>query len=435
MSNATTTATNQEAVATNQNQEEVSMKSNSNEVGMNKVAMNIAELNRQTLDDGRSIGEGISALAQAVKRRHGMFARAELGMATYDAFHKGGIQPMEEAWERIIQHLEKEHQAYGHTLLAHPRVANQQVRQIQMSPVVLSVGEARTLTPIEAFGDLRTVLRAEPGLRERLYEEGQDAYFAREARAHWAMMPIQLKAAVFRLLADPRFVEPERIAKVNGEKLKASGVKGVEALEKPDSSNWWAARAGTWTVRVLFQQAFRWANSASFWADIILPTAPWEKDRSGETQPDDEVYPGEEVKSYEGPFSTFTPGGSTLGDLHDDRIRCIHAVQAEFEEAAELAEEWMNIFKESAKKVGIETPFHFIRNEDGSFTPITDEDEAIKMLQAKEDQRAVRRVKMEGGEATINNRTEARQQLLDQITDPTVRAQVEAELDRAGGEA
>ena len=425
MSNATTS---NKQVATETPNQEVT--------AMNRVAQNIAELNRVSLDDDRPIGEAISSMAQTVKYRHGDFARAELGMAIYDAFHKGGIQPMEEAWERIIQHLEKEHQAYAHTLLAHPRVSNQQVRQLQMSPIVLAVGEARTLTPVETLADLRTLLRAESGLRQRVYEEGQDAYFAKAARQIWAEMPNQVKAAVFGMLSDPMFVEPEKIAKVNGVKKKASAVKGIEALEKADASTWWAARAGQWTVRALFQLAFRWANSASFWADIIRPTAPWVKDRSGETQPDDESYAGEEVKAYDGPFSTFQPGGSTLQELHEDRLRCIDEVQAEFEAASEMAEEWLTPLKDVAAKYGIEAPLHFIRNEDGSFTPILNEDEALGMLQAKEDRAAVRRVKMEGGEQTVNNRAEARQQMLDQITDPAIRAQVEAELIRAeGGEA
>lgn len=406
---------------------------------MIKVAGNIAVLNQKMLDDGLTVGDGISALAQAVKRRHGQYARTELGKAVFDAYHKGGLSPLEKAWQHIIENLEKEHKAYGHTLLAHPRVSNQQVRQLQMSPIVVGVGEARTLQPIESFQDLRTVLRTETGLRDKLYEEGQDAHFAEDARTIWAEMPNGLKAAVIDRMTDPTFADVEKQAFVKGRKVKASGVKGIEALEKPDAATWWAARAGTWCVRILFQLSFRYANSAAFWADIIRPTPAWDKDRTGQTSSEDEVYPGEERKSYEGPFSTFTPGGSTLGEIHDDTIRCIDAVQAEFEEAAQMAEQWMERLQQAAAKVGIETPYHFIRNNDGSFTEITDLDEAIELLQAKErerqEQRALKEAKMAGGETTFNNRDEARQELLDQITDPEAKKQVEAELVRAGGEA
>lgn len=370
-----------------------------------------------------TIAQAMAKVNKAMNRGMGPAeAKQYLGMSEQREFNNGSFdglavafcegratrspKPLEQWWARRNEELAASLDAINKALVLHPAIATRHLNPVKFNVISLKQRDG-FYTAIETEAQLVRHLKDNPELRNLLERRGKEAKAAEEVRAVWATIPGAYKRKVVE--HHNRFVKDlseEKTVVVNGKAQKASLVRAIAHLSNPDGQAFWAVLGAQFAIRALFNAQYFWAKSAEFWAEAQRPTAPWERyyrNEADRPSPEDTVYDGEELGSYEGPFGVRRLCGRTVREAHSDRLMAMDEMADDYESAASEADEIADALAAALAKHGLEAPYLYKTYDDGrTFVTITDKEEAIAHMVAKDEAYAVRQMVDKAAFAGVN---------------------------------
>jgi hypothetical protein len=341
--------------------------------------------------------------------------------------------PMNAWWETRNQELDSAIEAINKALILHPAIASRHLNPVKFSVISLK-GRDGMFSAVETEAQLTVHLRDNVDLRELLVRRGRESKAVAAAREVWLSMPKAYRLKVVE--HHNRFVndlDEAKVITVNGKKQKASLVRGIAHLESPTGDSFWATLGAQFAIRALFNLQHYWGKSAMFWAEAQRPIASWERyyyDEAARPNKEDPVYDGEELGAYEGPFGSRILCGLTIEEAHIDRLNAMDEMAVAFEDAETEAEEFTDAMVAALNEFDVEAPYLYKTPDEGrTFIAVTDKEEAMAHLIAKDEARAIRKVMGTVRATRSSEKFETRVELSAAIMDdlhPIERAVVEA---------
>jgi len=351
--------------------------------------------------------QAVLATANVVRRMHTNYAWNALATAIYRATLCHGAARaslLTKAWADIEQHAKDV--AYGYMAglaLTRSTQAQRSAAIMDLHPVALPVGEARTYTAMNTLDQLRNTLLSEPELVETLKRNGASLSVMDELIAIHANTPEYLRKEIRSRIISTKYAAPEQKSRamVNGQLMvvKTTGFAAIDALEK--GGRHYRVRQGAEKAVVqAFKLAFSYANSCEFWQGIE-PRQP--------RDPEQEIYPGQEDEVFSSPLQDYTVGGRTEQLQYESKQEIFQQIALDYEQAYIDATALYEALAAQLSKVGEVTYLWRINEDDAMpFTPITDKQEAFEELVARNDAYTAQRLASQMGiEAKSSDELEA----------------------------
>jgi len=367
------------------------------EITMNTINVSaVLEQINQSLARGLSPADTKKYTANTFQRAFNQQSFTGLAQAFHASREIRSPAPMNAWWETRNQELDHAIQSINRALVLHPAIAERHLNPVKFSVLSLK-GRDGMFSAIQSEAQLTVALRDNIDLRELLVKRGREAKAVDAARAVWLAVPKAYRLKVIehhnRFIRD---LDEAKVITINGKKQKASLVRGIAHLENPAGDTFWALCGAQFVIRALFGLQHFWGKSAVFWTEAQRPIASWERyyeDEDKRPNKADTVYDGEELGAYEGPFGQRILCGLTIEEAHIDRLNAMDEMARDYEDAETEAEEFTDSMVAALNASGIDAPYLYKTPDSGrTFIAVTDKEEAMAHLIAKDEARAIRKV-------------------------------------------
>ena len=313
------------------------------------------------------------AISSAAHASHSNYAWTALAVA---------VTERKEVWDDLVAHASVSAKSVAAALALSGPVAQRQAGDVEISPIALQVGEAKTYTGVHSKEQLSEILRSEPALVESLKRSGRTIAIATEAKEMLKDAPEYLVKEIFTVATNPKYAATNQKGKIlrNGEMVtvKAGAHADLSALISEGGRAYRIASGLQRVVQASMKLTHWWAESALFWSEIPESSRPVIPE--GE---EDNGYDGGEDTSWSSPTQTYTfPGEWGRMETWQAREEAKPQMAEDFTQAAQEAEALLTALSELMEAGGVEVTYAWrvIDADAGQFEPITSRDEAEDML-------------------------------------------------------
>lgn len=372
-------------------------------------------------------GPTVMRCASSARNIHSDFAYGVLASAIA-AETDNRKATMAEAWDSLLAHASEVNQGYlaGLVLTGSP-AALRNAQPMDIAPISLPVGEARVYKAFHSLKELEVTLRAEPDLVDSLKRNGRTEHIKNELNEAWKEAPQYLRDTIIERAVSAKFAEADKTTRIthqgNSFRVKTYAWADMAALDNGGRA--YRIRSGAErALQKALQLAHQYASSAEFWADV-KPRQPNPEDMGEQT------YAGEEHKPYESPICVYEVSGITHAEVYECKLHAIESVQADYEQAAQDAEELFDRLESLLTSVGDVIYGYHVHKENAKakpvITPVHDKEQMLEVLDARAIERAMR-APAEALGVSARSENELRSAVLAQFT-----TEQQAELAALGG--
>jgi hypothetical protein len=346
-----------------------------NTVNSSIDGMLVASLMRQFHNDVPQMGSVMAAQAvsNTAHAMHKDFAWTALALA---------IANQGEVWDALVTNADSTAKAETTVLALSGPVAQRQCGDVEVSPIVLRVGEAGTYTAVHSKAQLREILQNEPTLVDSLKRSGKTLGVRAAVRVMMSEAPEYLVKEIFLLATNPKYAAQGAKGKIlrDGELVvvKAAAHADLSALVGSGNSAYRIGGALNRVVQAALKLNHWWVESAQFWANVPESAQP--------VIPEGEVdtgYAGGEDTSWSSPLKTYMfDGQAPRMEQWVEKNDAKQFMAEDFLQAAQDAEAFLTSLSELLENAGIEVTYAWevIDIAAKQFRPITNRAEAEDML-------------------------------------------------------
>tara|TARA_B110001469_G_C9625633_1_gene312294 strand:- start:277 stop:1491 length:1215 start_codon:yes stop_codon:yes gene_type:complete len=296
---------------------------------------------------------------------------------------KSIVERKGDVFQQMSDHARKCTQEVNSALSMSGPNAQQHVGAMELSPIALTVGQARTYTGVTSAEQLQQILQTEPSLVEALKRHGKVLVAVKAVRAAITAAPTYLVNEIFNMQVSTKYTKQEGKMKVTSGSetriVKASAFADLEALSHENNINVFHLLGGmNRVVQSSLKLAHWYAESSVFWLEV--PEAKMPVIPEGE---DDNGYAGGEDTSWSSPLQTYQFDGQA-GRLQQwqEKEDAKPQMAEDFAQASQDAEALLEAIAQAMEDIGLEIIYawHVIDADAGNFMPITCQFEAEEML-------------------------------------------------------
>jgi hypothetical protein len=340
---------------------------------------------------GSTHGELVIELMQVFHGHVGLMGSAggaRAVMSTAAQMHKDAARPIlaiglaerSDAWTLLEASALNFTSAVTQALSLSGRHAQELSKEMELSPIALSVGEARTYTAVHSREQLKAILRTEPELVAKLTSEGNTLLVADKVRALIAAAPDYLIEEIIQVAQNAKYAEAHQKARitVDGETttVKAHAFANMSHLLSKSGNAWRLLNGMNNFIQSSLKLTHRWAETALWWSEVEAAKQPVIE--HGE---EDRGYAGGEDTFFSSPLKTYTIGGE-WGRM--DQWLAKEAAKADmvddYTSAAAEAEELLTAISGLLEAAKLEVIYAWKFAGEGVFIPMHSRVEAENMM-------------------------------------------------------